>query len=192
MNAPLGTDSTTDAEGGGRPGGRPRGLPELPSREIPYNYTSFTDREISHRYLGDRGWALIVELRGQRRTGQSARMLFEVLGDLWVIDRNPFIQDDLLENRKRRDALVGALRHRVEQIEGRIDGEARVIELVALARGAIAAFEGRLGDTIGLRRRIVEGLRGATHPDNVRFDGLSRVWHAEGCPPSRCRGGCPG
>jgi len=177
MNAPLGTDSTTDAEGGGRPGGRPRGLPELPSREIPYNYTSFTDREISHRYLGDRGWALIVELRGQRRTGQSARMLFEVLGDLWVIDRNPFIQDDLLENRKRRDALVGALRHRVEQIEGRIDGEARVIELVALARGAIAAFEGRLGDTIGLRRRIVEGLRGATHPDNVRFDGLSRVSH---------------
>jgi len=173
MNAPTSLESGTD-----RPaGGRPAGVPPAPSREIPYNYTSFTDREITRRYLGARGWDLIVELRDQRRTGQSARMLFEVLGDLWVIDRNPFIQDDLLENRKRRDALVGALCHRIAQIEDRIDGEVRVVELVGLAREAVAAFERRLGDTIDLRRRVRAGLTGVTHPDNVRFDGLSRVSH---------------
>ena len=42
-------------------------------REIPYNYTSFSDREIVIRYLGDANWRLIEELRGTRRTGRSAR-----------------------------------------------------------------------------------------------------------------------
>ncbi|MFN5448754.1 MAG: DUF3683 domain-containing protein, partial [Burkholderiales bacterium] len=41
-------------------------------REIPYNYTSFSDREIVLRVLGQEGWALISELRGERKTGRSA------------------------------------------------------------------------------------------------------------------------
>ena len=71
-------------------------------REIPYNYTSFTDREIVIRFLGEEMWHLITELRGSRRTGRSARMLFEVLGDMWVVARNPYLQDDLqfLPNQK--------------------------------------------------------------------------------------------
>jgi hypothetical protein len=54
-------------------------------REIPYNYTSFSDREIVRRLLGEEGWQLIGELRTERRTGRSARMLYEVLGEIWVI-----------------------------------------------------------------------------------------------------------
>ena len=65
-------------------------------REIPYNYTSFSDREIVIRFLGEDIWNVLNELRGERKTGRSARMLFEVLGDLWVVTRNPYLQDDLL------------------------------------------------------------------------------------------------
>jgi hypothetical protein len=61
-------------------------------REIPYNYTSFSDREIVIRLLGEDSWRILNELRGERRTGRSARMLFEVLGDIWVVDRNPYLQ----------------------------------------------------------------------------------------------------
>ena len=32
-------------------------------REIPYNYTSFSDREIVIRLLGERGWSLLQSLR---------------------------------------------------------------------------------------------------------------------------------
>ena len=77
-------------------------------REIPYNYTSFSDREIVIRFLGEEIWNVLNELRGERKTGRSARMLFEVLGDLWVVTRNPYLQDDLLANKKRRKALVDA------------------------------------------------------------------------------------
>ena len=59
------------------------GQPRL--REIPYNYTSFSDREIVQRLLGQRAWELLSLLRSERQTGRSARMLYEVLGDIWVV-----------------------------------------------------------------------------------------------------------
>ncbi|MGA2842851.1 MAG: DUF3683 domain-containing protein, partial [Steroidobacteraceae bacterium] len=81
-------------------------------REIPYNYTSLADREIVIRLLGSESWDLLEELRSERRTGRSARMLYEVLGDIWVVERNPFLQDDLMENPKRRRQLIEDLHHR--------------------------------------------------------------------------------
>ena len=39
-------------------------------REIPYNYTSFSDREIVIRLLGEELWGLLDELRHERRTGR--------------------------------------------------------------------------------------------------------------------------
>ena len=112
--------------------------PEPPRiREIPYNYTSFSDREIFLRYLGDVGWQLNEELRSSRATGRSARMLFEVLGDMWVVSRNPYLQDDLQDDRNRRAALVGALRHRLDQFEARTDGNEKALALLAMTRQAV-------------------------------------------------------
>jgi len=86
-------------------------------REIPYNYTSFSDREIVIRLLGADVWEVLNTLRAERKTGRSARMLFEVLGDIWAVRRNPYLEDDLLDNPKRRQMLVDALRHRLHEIE---------------------------------------------------------------------------
>ena len=87
-------------------------------REIPYNYTSFSDREIVVRLLGAAAWATLDELRGVRRTGRSARMLYEVLGDIWVVNRNPYLQDDLLDSPRRLRLLVEAMReNRAEPLE---------------------------------------------------------------------------
>ena len=89
-------------------------------REIPYNYTSLSDREIVIRLLGENIWNILDELRNQRDTGRSAKMLYEVLGDIWVVKRNPYIEDDLLKNPKRRDALVQAMRHRLNEMDKRL------------------------------------------------------------------------
>ena len=88
-------------------------------REIPYNYTSFSDREIVIRLLGAPAWALLERLRSERQTGRSARMLYEVLGDIWVVQRNPYLQDDLLDNPRRRKLLIEALQHRLGEVEAR-------------------------------------------------------------------------
>jgi len=146
-------------------------------REIPYNYTSFSDREIIRRLLGDAGWALIEELRGERRTGRSARMLFEVLGDIWVVTRNPYLEDDLLANPRRRALLVEALRHRLRGIEERRQGNAKVGEVLRFAHQAVDAFEARFGETLRLRRDLLRRLARVTRRDNIAFDGLARVSH---------------
>ena len=80
----------------------PQGHPSARLREIPYNYTSFSDREIVIRLLGESAWELLASLRASRQTGRSASMLYEVLGDIWVVRRNPYLQDDLLDNPQRR------------------------------------------------------------------------------------------
>ncbi len=146
-------------------------------REIPYNYTSFSDREIVLRFLGAEMWQVLDTLRGERRTGRSARMLFEVLGDLWVISRNPYLEDDLLANPKRREALIGALRHRLNAIEARRQGNESVAQLLAAAHAAVNAFETEFEQTHLLRKRALDNLSRITRKDNIQFDGLARVSH---------------
>ncbi|MGD8908193.1 MAG: DUF3683 domain-containing protein [Chromatiales bacterium] len=147
-------------------------------REIPYNYTSFSDREIVIRFLGQEMWELIEALRGSRRTGRSARMLFEVLGDMWVITRNPYLQDDLLNDSERRAALIDALKHRLDQFELRTNGNQQALELLAAARDAVADFARRFDKLLELRRHTKRNLIGLTRPDNVDFSGMARVSHA--------------
>ncbi len=159
-------------------------------REIPYNYTSFSDREIVLRLLGSEAWDIINTLRKERRTGRSAQMLYEVLGDIWVIIRNPYLEDDLLANRKRREALIGALRHRLGAIEARrqdIDHAVaaqsasertqKVKRLLDLAYAAVDQFAAEFEHTLQLRKRVLRTLSRITRKDNIQFDGLARVSH---------------
>ena len=171
--------------------------PEVPRlREIPYNYTSFSDREIVIRLLGAEMWRLLDELRGLRRTGRSARMLFEVLGDIWVVERNPYLQDDLIANPKRQRLLVDALRHRLHEIEKRRVANAaehaasnnggaeeddertdKVERLIAAGHAAVDRFAASFGVTAALRKKAVRTLTRYTAKDNVAFDGFARVSH---------------
>ncbi|WP_255991546.1 DUF3683 domain-containing protein [Chitinolyticbacter albus] len=146
-------------------------------REIPYNYTSFSDREIVIRLLGDDGWRVLEELRQERVTGRSARMLFEVLGDIWVVKRNPYLQDDLLDNPKRLKLLVEAMNHRLSEIEKRRDGNNKVGVLVSRSRQAVEAFAREFRETIALRKKVLRRMSGHTRRDNICFDGLARVSH---------------
>src|SRR6185295_5569849 len=166
-------------------------------REIPYNYTSFSDREIVIRLLGAPMWALLEELRGERRTGRSARMLFEVLGDIWVVERNPYLQDDLLDNPRRRQLLIDALHHRLNEIAKRSEANvaaqspepysdaahserersARVGKLVDAARESVERFAAGFAETAALRKRVKRALARYTAKDNVAFDGMARVAH---------------
>jgi hypothetical protein len=167
-------------------------------REIPYNYTSFSDREIVIRLLGRRAWEVLNQLRKERRTGRSARMLYEVLGDIWVVQRNPYLQDDLLDNPKRRQMLVDALQHRLGEVEKRrtrsepstdqasdplessdrqAKRDALVGELLQAASLAVKQFDASLRQTADLRRKAMRVLVRLTAKDNVKFDALSRVSH---------------
>jgi len=176
MNAPESLQKLSALAGEAEPG-------TARIREIPYNYTSFSDREVVIRLLGARAWDLLNLLRDERRTGRSARMLYEVLGDIWVVQRNPYLQDDLLDNPKRRRMLVEALQHRLGEVEKRRTPEQDsqrdtiVVELLDAAKGAVAQFATSFENMYDLRRLTARKLGKLTRKDNIKFDGLSRVSH---------------
>ncbi|MBT7434733.1 MAG: FAD/FMN-binding oxidoreductase [Gammaproteobacteria bacterium] len=154
-------------------------------REIPYNYTSFSDREIVIRLLGEDNWQILNSLRDERVTGRSSQMLFEVLGDIWAVQRNPYLEDDLLDNRKRRNSLLEALRHRLSQMEKRhteykeegADRAKRVAQLIAAAHQAINTFAAHFKDSEKMRKKSLALLSKHTRKDNICFDGFARVSH---------------
>src|SRR6187455_3702901 len=133
-------------------------------REIPYNYTSFSDREIVIRVFGSRAWEVLNRLREERRTGRSARMLYEVLGDIWVLQLNPYLQDDLLDNPKRRRLLVEALNHRLAEVGKRRtpdtdpERDGLVGELLQAAGRAVQAFDASFREMADLRRQTQRAL----------------------------------
>jgi FAD/FMN-containing dehydrogenase/Fe-S oxidoreductase len=155
-------------------------------REIPYNYTSFSDREIVIRLLGEEAWALLDELRSERRTGRSARMLYEVLGDIWAVQRNPYLEDDLLDNPRRRRLLTDALAHRLGEIEKRRESggnstdrerDRKVGMLLDAARRAVNEFADSFKRNAKLRDKARKLLGRHTRSDAIRFDAFARVSH---------------
>lgn len=146
-------------------------------REIPYNFTSFSDREIVIRLLGQKAWDTLEELRSMRRTGRSARMLYEILGDIWAVQRNPYLVDDLLDHPKRREALVREMRHRLNEVSKRRNDNEKVLVLIDLVGKAIDKFDESFEFTKNKREEIVKTLSKYTDKGNILFDGLSRVSH---------------
>ena len=168
----------------------PHGPEATRLREIPYNYTSFSDREIVIRLLGEESWSLLDVLRGARQTGRSARMLYEVLGDIWAVRRNPYLQDDLLDNPKRRQELINALHHRLAEVDKRRlnvdeaekDEAARlrstnVAKLLQAAGKAVADFGEEFKQVYDLRKRTYKVLGRYTDKHNICFDGRKRSSH---------------
>ena len=168
MNAPLPLNSFAE---------HAQNAPRL--REIPYNYTSFSDREIVIRLLGEQAWQILDELRSGRKTGRSARMLYEVLGDIWVVQRNPYLQDDLLDNPHRRKQLIEALHHRLREVQKRMttDLADKVGKLVGSAKDAVEFFNAEFDRVAVLRKRVKKVLGKYTAADNIAYDGLARVSH---------------
>ncbi|MBU3600209.1 FAD/FMN-binding oxidoreductase [Polynucleobacter sp. 30F-ANTBAC] len=168
MNAPLPLNSLED---------HLQKAPRL--REIPYNYTSFSDREIVIRLLGQDAWQILDELRSGRKTGRSARMLYEILGDIWVVQRNPYLQDDLLDNPGRRKQLIEALNHRLGEVQKRMttDLADKVGKLVSSASEAIQHFNAEFDRVGALRKKVRKVLGKYTAADNIAYDGLARVSH---------------
>ncbi|MEI6205444.1 MAG: DUF3683 domain-containing protein [Desulfuromonadales bacterium] len=158
-------------------------------REIPYNYTSFSDREIVIRLLGPELWDLLLELRRENGAGRSARMLYEVLGDIWVVQHNPYLEDDLLADRKRRAALLAAMRHRLGEIEKRriahiesrdsrrMERAGKLANLLEAAHNTVNRFSEYFSEIEQIRGDILLRLSPHTRSDNIAFDGLARVSH---------------
>ncbi len=147
-------------------------------REIPFNYTSYTDREIVLRLLGEEAWDDLNVLRSQRRTGRSARMLFEVLGDVWLAERNAFVRHELVHDRARREAMRARHRARVQWIIDHAEGNERALKIAARTSEMLNRFYAELEQTPKLQEKVKKAFARHTHPANIHFDPYTLTHHA--------------
>jgi len=147
-------------------------------REIPYNYTSYSDREIVKRFLGEEAWDDLNVLRGQRRTGRSARMLFEVLGDVWVIERNVFLKNDLLKHPKRLKQMRRRHQKRLQRIvSGAVDNP-RAQKVAACTERVLEDFYAWFDEEPKKRHQAKRKFAEYTHANNIHFDAYTLTHHA--------------
>ena len=111
-------------------------------REIPYNYTSFSDKEIILKYFDDDTWEILNNQRHQRTTGRSARLIFEIIGDIFIIDRNPYIFNDFLDDRKKQQKLKRLHQIRFDAIKKKTSNE-QILALVERLKKVDALFFSR-------------------------------------------------
>ena len=147
-------------------------------REIPYNYTSYSDREIVKRFLSEEIWDDLNVLRAQRKTGSSARLLFDILGDVWVVERNIFLKNDLLKHPKRLKKMRYQHQKRIARIkEGAVDN-ARATKVACCTERMLKDFYGWFEKENKRRRNAKRALAKHTHKNNVHFDAFTLSHHA--------------
>ncbi len=154
-------------------------------REIPYNFTSADDRLIINLLFGQEMWDDLEELRSQRVTGRSARLVMRFMGDLFILRRNPFLYKELIDSPKRRQKFMQTAEEDLKIIEGTAnktrDESARsdkVINLVKRCREKLRELDEELGQTAGKRARIEKALGTIVGKDNVWFDPFTIISHA--------------
>ncbi|HNX25062.1 MAG TPA: DUF3683 domain-containing protein [Spirochaetota bacterium] len=146
-------------------------------REIPYNYTSFSDKEIILKYFDDETWTLLNDdLRHQRKTGRSARLIFEIIGDIFIIDRNPYILNDFLHDKKKQQRLKRLHQIRFESIKNKTSNE-KIIELLEKLKKVDAQFFNRFKTERKKRNKIFNTLHPIISKENIHFSAFQKVTH---------------
>ncbi len=154
-------------------------------REIPYNFTSADDRLIIRHLFGNNVWSDLEELRSQRVTGRSARLVMRFMGDLFILTRNPFLYQKLIDSPNRRHhffktadkdlAIIEKTAKRVGVETGRSN---KVLNLVNVCKEKLNQLKDEIRNAKSTREKIQKKLGVIVGEKNVCFDPFSLIGHA--------------
>ncbi len=154
-------------------------------REIPYNFTSADDKLIINHLFGPAVWDSLEELRSQRITGRSARLIMRFMGDLFIMRRNPFLYQELIDSKYRRYRFFKTAETDLQIIENAVKtigvSEARsskVINLVNICRDRLRKLKKEIANTGSKRAKIKKHLGAIIGRENVSFDPFSLISHS--------------
>lgn len=154
-------------------------------REIPYNFTSADDRLIIKHLFGSAVWEDLEELRSQRVTGRSARLVMRCIGDLFILHRNPFLYRELIDSPRRRQAFFATMKKDLAIIEDtarkvQVNPERsdKVINLVRLCLERVGKVREEINNAAAWQTKIRKRLGAIIGSDNVCFDPFSVISHA--------------
>lgn len=154
-------------------------------REIPYNFTSADDRLIINHLFGKAVWDDLEELRSQRITGRSARLVMRFMGDLFILSRNPFLYQELIDSPKQRQTFFQTAKKDLDIIAKGVkivgvgpERSAKVLNLVRICKDRLSELKKEIGKTTSRRNTIRKKLGAIIGNDNISFDPFALISHA--------------
>ncbi|MCJ8502195.1 DUF3683 domain-containing protein [Desulfatitalea alkaliphila] len=148
------------------------------SREIPFNYTSADDRRVLALLFGNEVLAPLERLVFKRRTGRSWRLLMRFVGDLFIHHRNPFLYQELVDDRDRRRRFLTTARQELALIADRGRQEPDLALVLDMCRRKLDELARELDGCARQRERIRRRLGAIVGTANVFCDPFSLSVHA--------------
>ncbi len=148
-----------------------------PKRKIPYNYTSADDDQIIAHLFGPKILAIVHSLDARTDTGRSARLLRRFMGDLFILQRNPFLFQELVEHPLQRRRLFKEYQNDLDTIEAHARHE-EVLHVLESCRSALGELKAHIRTLFATQQRILLALRPVVGRENIYFDPFNITAHA--------------
>ncbi|MCF8092225.1 MAG: DUF3683 domain-containing protein, partial [Desulfotignum sp.] len=155
-----------------------------PERKIPYNYTSATDDQVIRHLFGSGIIDHIHSLDAKKGTGRSARLLNRFMGDLFIIQRNPFLFQELVAHPGQRRRLFTEFENDLDIIE-KAARHPEVIPVLAACRNALKQMGQAISTQSAFRQKILRALSFVIKKDNICVDPFTLTAHATDAPDWR-------
>jgi FAD/FMN-containing dehydrogenase/Fe-S oxidoreductase len=154
----------------------------MTAREIPFNYTSADDHQVIRLLLGDEAWDVLERLRMRRVTGRSARLLLRFFGEAFLLRRNPFLFQELVDDAAHRRAFVRAAEHDLAVVAQNVGGDPETKEytlrMVGWARDLLRQLLVDLSSAPSRQARLKSALGAVVGPAQVHTDPFTLNAHA--------------
>jgi len=153
-------------------------MPLITNREIPCNYTSADDVQIVTLLLGSSVWYAIQSLQYRKVTGRLLRLIYRFIGDLFMLHRNPFVVQELIDNSTRRQHFLKSARFDLDMARRHMVGVPEGDLIIQACHDALQKLESRLAKADDTCRQIQQVIGAVIGIENVRFDPFSLISHA--------------
>jgi FAD/FMN-containing dehydrogenase/Fe-S oxidoreductase len=149
-----------------------------PKRKIPYNYTSANDDQIIlHLFGSDIQKTMPLAVWTNRKgTGRSSRLLYRFMGDLFVIERNPFLFQELVAHPGQRRRLLAEFKNDLTVIE-QAARHPEVFTVLAACRNALHVMAQQIACHAAFCHKILRSLGPVIGKDNICFDPFTLTAH---------------
>ncbi|MCP3898163.1 MAG: DUF3683 domain-containing protein [Desulfobacteraceae bacterium] len=145
-------------------------------REIPYNYTSAEDNQVIEHLFGTKMVKVIEKLRPKRTTGRSARLLNRFMGDMFIIERNPFIFQKLMDDPTEKTKFIQTFEKDLNIIQYNSDDQ-DVEWVIKKCRHYLKKLQKIIKSISSRQKLIIKVLGPIVEKDNIYFDPFNLTSH---------------
>ncbi len=148
-----------------------------PKRKIPYNYTSADDDQIISHLFGSDLRHVIQALESEKDTGRSSRRLYRFMGDLFIIQRNPFLFQEMVDHSRLKNRLFSEFETDLAAISVHASNP-HVRQVLDQCQAALSTLSQKIHSARSFQHHLLKQLSPLVGRENVYVDPFNLTAHA--------------